>query len=193
MANYNASLRYKGTNGKMRGFGVWVMEYEQGHTLAGEEAQSRWYKHFYPKSYSPGVMTIKGRVPTQHRYDQLATFIRDHQEALIRAPGASNIAGQSQLPLLKFSLPSENIYVDGWVNTFEAGAKRFNTAPEYTLDFVVIRDNHSATLDLRPAYTVRAWFTGATVEQGTIDNKVTADLGYEMHIDDDGEGGRGGV
>lgn len=193
MANYNVAIKYKGSNGKYRGFGLWVMEYEQSHTLAGDEAQSKWFKHFYPRSYSPGAMTIRGRVPTQHRYDQLAKFIREHQEFMIRTPGASNIKDRVQLPLMKLSFPSENIYVDGWINSFAAGAKRFNTAPEFSFDFMVVRDNHSSTMDLRPAYAIRSWFTGAVIEQGTIDNQATADLGYEMTVDPDGEGRRGGV
>lgn len=193
MSNYNASIQYTQRNGRAIAFGLWVMDYDQPHTLAGNEATSRWYKHFYPRSYAPGVMSIHGRVRTQYRYDQLADYIRGHQEHMLRTAGASNIAGRTQIPLLRLSIPSENIYIDGWVETFKAGAKRFDPAPEFDLDFVVIRDNHSANVDLRPAYAIRSWFTGAVIEQGREAPRVETQVRPgPFAVDDDGPGGRGG-
>lgn len=190
---YNASLIYKGRQGKNKGFGLWVMEYEQSHSLAGEEIQSTLFKRFYPRSYAPSPMTVKGRVRTQHRYEQLAKFIRDHQLYLIDTPGLSN-AGKYQLPLLKLSIPSENVYVEGFIGSFQAGARRFNVAPEYTFDFFTIKDNHSANANIRPSHPIRMWWSGQIIEEGEIIEDRTEEYDA-MNIpghDPDGLGRRGG-
>jgi hypothetical protein len=175
MSNYNASLKYTTYGGHQLGFGLWIMEYSQSHDLAGSASQSKFFKHFYPRSYSPGPVTVTGRVSTQFRYDQLAEFIRFHQEVMVQNSGLSN-AGDNQLPLLKLSIPSENFYVEGWIEAFASGAKRFNPAPEYTFDFTVVKDQHSLNVDLRPASVIRSWWNASIFNIGEIHNETDVDV-----------------
>lgn len=185
---YNAAIKYVDTKGKLRGLGLWVMEYSQEHSLGGSSSQSRWFKHFYPRSYSPGAITVTGRVRTQQRYDQVSEFIRDHQQVMIQRAGYSNSGTKNQLPLMRLSIPFENLYVEGWVNSFAAGAKRFNPAPEFTLDFVVVKDNHSMNSEMRPASVLRSWWNGSIIDVGEIHNEADIDLQegtiYNPYIDE---------
>lgn len=173
MSKYNATLSYPVATNKSKAFGIWIMKYEQGHRVGGSSAQSKWFKHFYPRGYAPGAITVTGRVPNQYTYDLLAEFVRGHQEFMIQSAGASNLSGRSQVPLLHLALPSENIYVDGWVDAFNAGAKRFNPAPEFTFEFSVIKDNHSKNYELTPSYALRAWWTGKTIDTAATAPKIT--------------------
>jgi hypothetical protein len=172
--SYNAAIKYN-SSGKLLGLGLWVMEYSQTHDLGGSSQQSKWYKHFYPRSYAPGTITVSGRVRTQQRYDQVVEFIRGHQETMIQKAGSSNAGTKNQLPLLKLSIPSENLYVEGWVASIAGGAKRFNPAPEYTFEFFVVKDAHSMNTDLRPASVMRSWWNGSIIDAGEIHNEVQID------------------
>lgn len=170
-SNFNAAIRYRNS-----GFGLWVMGLNQTHALGGSSAQSKWFKHFYTKSYSPGVMNVTGRVRTQHRYDQLAEFIRAHHEVLLSGESFSNTSEGIQIPLMKLSIPSENLYMDGWIENFQGGAKKFNPAPEFSFDFFIIRDNHSANYEMIPASVIRSWWEGHSIYAGhEIQNQVQVD------------------
>jgi hypothetical protein len=173
--SYNAAIKFTNASGKQLGLGLWVMEYSQSHDLAGDISQSKWYRHFYPRSYSPGAITVTGRVRTQQRYDQVTEFVRQHQELMIQRAGYSNAGTRYQLPLMSLSIPFENIYVEGWIASIQAGAKRFNPAPEYTFDFLVVKDSHSMNIDLRPASVIRSWWNGSIIDAGEIHNEVVID------------------
>jgi len=167
LANSNAYLKYAGGT-----FPLWVMGLEQVHELAGTTAQSKTYQHFYPRSYFPGAMVITGRVRNQAMYDDLADYIRGHQLALINNPtldsglsgSLTNRPGNETIPLLEFNFPEENLLLTGWITPFEAGAKRFNVAPEYTMNFVIASDRHSTNDRINPSFAVRGWWTGAFLD-----------------------------
>jgi hypothetical protein len=141
----NAQLSYTTTQQFARN--VWIMELEQEHTLDGEVAQSRFYQHFYARSYAPGQMMLTGRVPTQDHLDWLGEFVRNHQIAMLSS-GSSNIGNPNTdaIPLMRLYIPSEGVDYKGYVNTFRTYTERFNLAPEFTLDFEVIEDNHSTAI-----------------------------------------------
>lgn len=165
MARFNAGLIYTPPHRPTQNYNMWVTEYSQPHDLAGSSSQSKLFQHFYPRSYSPGSLTIQGHVPLQEDYNNLGKFIRKHHMILMGLSGRSNV-GATQLPLMKFVLPSEGIYVEGYVKTFEDGAKRFAVAPEYTLEFIVVKDAHSKNLDIRSSYAIRSMWLGQYIDQG---------------------------
>lgn len=179
LSNSNAYLRYSGGT-----FPLWVMGLEQIHELAGSTAQAKTYQHFYPRSYFPGAMMITGRVRNQKMYDDLAEFIRGHQLALVNNPvlesglsgSLTNRPGRETIPLLEFNFPEENLLLTGWITPFEAGAKRFNVAPEYTLTFVIASDRHSTNDSINASFAVRGWWSGAFLDfdlNGPINSSLT--------------------
>lgn len=175
MGRFNAALIYTPPGKNTLHYNMWVTEYSQPHTLAGTTAQAKLFKHFYPNSYAPGAISIKGRVPTQKDYNNLGTFIRNHHMLLMGLPGLSN-AGSKQLPLMKLVVDGEGIVVEGFVESFDDGAQRFNVAPEFQLDIVVIKDLHSKNQDIIPAYAMRSAWIGRFVDETqkeSISNQTT--------------------
>lgn len=157
---FNAYLQFQDITGNTNTFAMWVMQYTQAHQLAGQEYQSKLFKHFYPRSYSPGDMMVTGRVPYQNDYDNLAEFIRSHQITMMGQPGLSNIAdgnSSSTLSLMILGIPSEGIEVSGIVKQFQAGAKRFNVAPEFQFNFFIVQDRHSTLTEVPLETLSRVW------------------------------------
>lgn len=174
MSEFNGWLQYKPVRKGIQGFRFWVMEYSQAHQLSGTQAQSKMFQHFYARSYAAAPISVTARVRDDAEYHKLAKYIRGHHEELMRNPGMSNVRG-GELPLMGLGIKDEGIYVTGWVESFEAGAKRFNVAPEVSFDFVVVQDSHSANTNMRPLSVTRAWWTGQMVRsdeiiEGTMDD-----------------------
>lgn len=159
---YNAHLRYTDENNKNHYYYLWVMDYDQPFELAGSEEQSKKYQHFYAKSYAPGDMTVTGRSPYQTEYNNLAEYIREFHWRLINATPASNAKGDF-IPMLKLVIPSEGISVHGLIKSFKAGARRFNVAPPFTFDFMVIKNDHQSTINFKSSYAIRSTWTGKLV------------------------------
>ena len=185
---YNAYLQYRLANGRST-YRMWVMDIQQTHNLAGMSAQSKMFQHFYPKSYSPGAIDVTGRVRTQEDYDSLADYIRKHQLLLVSGGGFSNTGpSEGQIPLIRMGIPSEALIVEGWIDSFQAGARRFNPAPEFKFSFYVVKDAHSANSDMIPAYAMRKWWSGEDIGLNPIQNR--ADTDYEDQYERDWPGDR---
>lgn len=138
----NAKVYFNTSGGNVVEKNLWIMEISQGHEIRGKGAQSLLFHHFYPTSYAAGPMKVKGRVPNQAHYDYLGQVIRSHQVMIANNRGATNTVAYNDLALLKLEIPSEGILVEGFIKKFNAGAKRFNPAPEFEFEFEVIRDRH---------------------------------------------------
>lgn len=173
-SSYNSFLKYTNIQGKTLTYNMWVMEYSQTHALAGTSAQSKMFKHYYPKSYSPGNVSVIGRVRTQSDYNNLGTYIRNFHITLMNSSGRSN-AGSKQLPLMMLFINGEGLNIQGIPASFQAGAKRFNVAPEFRFDFMVIKDAHSKNADMRPGYAMRQMWTGDFIDEGAIDTGNVVD------------------
>lgn len=163
---YNAHLFYKDEKRRGHYFYLWVTDYDQPFELAGAEEQSKLYQHFYAKSYAPSDMTVMGRTPHQTHYNSLAEYIRIFQLRMVSATPASNAPGDF-IPMLTLKIPSEGIDVQGFIKSFKAGAKRFNVAPEFTFDFVVIKnvpaDQYIGTVGFAPSTAIKNNWSGALV------------------------------
>lgn len=163
---YNAHLHYKDEHKKNHYFYLWVMDYDQPFVLSGAEEQSKRYQHFYAKSYAPGDMTVSGRSPYQTQYNNLAEYIREFHNRLLNHTPASNAPGDF-IPMLNFVIPSEGVDVHGIIKSFKAGARRFNVAPPFTFDFMVIKnvpaDKYIGTVGFYPSTAIRDNWTGKLV------------------------------
>lgn len=77
---------------------------------------------------------------------------------------------------MRFAIPSEGFYTEGLIKSFQAGAKRFAVAPEFQLNFTVIKDSHSKNADMVAGSTLRAFWTGDFIDQGSsIDTTTIVD------------------
>lgn len=163
---YNAHFHYKDAHNKHHYFYFFVMDYDQPFELAGSEEQSKNYKHFYAKSYAPGDMTITGRSPYQTQYNNFAEYIREFHNRLVNHTGQSNAPGDF-IPMLHLLIPSEGVDVYGLVKSFKAGARRFNVAPEFTFDFMVIKnqpaDQYIGVVGFAPSTAIKDNWSGKLV------------------------------
>jgi hypothetical protein len=166
LRQYNAHLKYLDNSRKSHIFYLYVMEYDQPFELAGSEEQSLRYQHFYAKSYAPGDMNVMGRAPHQTQYNSLAEYIREFHWRIINASPASNAKGDF-IPMLNLVIPVEGISVHGIIKSFTAGAKRFNVAPPFSFDFMVMKNDYQSTVNFQPSYTLRATWTGGLVGSAT--------------------------
>src|SRR6476646_5017673 len=134
---YNASMVYKDAKKKRHRFEFYIMSYTQPFELAGSHSQAKRYQHFYAKSYAPGDMSFVGRSVHQTQYNNFAEYVREFHNRILNATPASNAKGDF-IPLVQLEIPLEGINVHGLVKSFVAGAKRFNVAPQFSFDFMVI-------------------------------------------------------
>lgn len=162
----NAYLAFKNSNGQLSTFLLWVMEYEQPHAMQGSSHQSFGYKRYYPKSYAPGKITVKGRLPDMNQQNQLGEFIREHQRLTLSKAGASNL-NSNPIVLMNFGIPKDGFSVAGLIPTFRAERRRYNPGPEYTFDFEVIRDRNSTNSEITPASALRSWWSGEVIDSST--------------------------
>jgi hypothetical protein len=123
------------------------MKVSQQHQLSGAKHQSRLKAHFYPRAHMPGNLMVTGRCESQEDYQRLARFIRRHQRAMISAPPEEllhrfDTGNDGYLRLLRFSLPSENIFIRGWIDKFAINKRGvFEPVPEYQLSIFVVFDH----------------------------------------------------
>jgi len=175
---YNARIAYTKENGLIAKFYLWVNEYSQAHAVGGSNAQSKMFQHFYPKNYSPGTVSVIGRVRDLHTYERLGEFIRAHQITILQGPPrVANIGSiDNQIPLMSLSIPDENYYIEGWIQPFIAGTKRFNVAPEFRFEFFVVKDQHSSNELVRPLYTVHRLWNGDFIDNQPPAIEDTVDI-----------------
>lgn len=181
----NAYLSYRNSSGQRVTFLLWVMEFEQPHSLEGASNQSFGYKQFYPKSYAPSKISVTGRLPDADQHEQLGKFVRDHQKMMLAHAGAGNISGR-QIALMTFAVPSEGILVTGFIPSFRTERRRFNPAPEYTFEFEPVTDRNSTSAQI-PSTAVRSWWTGEVIDRPVkvvTEEPITDDLSIATQLDE---------
>lgn len=160
----NALLSWEDENGTHRHV-LWVMEYSQPQQLTGSKAQSRTKAHFYPRAHAPGNITVSGRCESQADYQRLALFIRRHQRSILNVPhnerfARINTTNPGYKRLLRLSIPTENLYVRGWIDKFSISKKGvFEPVPEYRFDFFVVFD--ATAVDIGISHRIRSYYSAS--------------------------------
>jgi hypothetical protein len=184
----NSELYYKSDKPHSRG--LWVMEISQGHELSGSAYQSRTKRHFYPRSYAPGDIVVKGRCSSQEQLQTLSLFIRMHQRAIMAMPrnqrfARINTSSPGYQRLLRLSIPSERLLVRGWVSNFSIIKKGvFDPAPEYTFNFFVVFDNTAQNIAL--SHRIRRFYDAADYAFATVNVPEETPDRPKTPEDDDG-------
>jgi hypothetical protein len=133
---------------------LWVEEITVDFSMFGSTGQSRHKREFYPHSFNEPTLRMTGRMPNQREFNKLAAFVREsHSEAL---NGRQNISetgkGTKVYPtvtlLMKGNPPSKKkprtqkggrrgMKLEGYIKSVTAGAKKFEFAPMFQIDFIV--------------------------------------------------------
>lgn len=180
----NAFLSYTDDTGT-HVFPINVMSYEQPLALSGSTAQSRLSRQFYPKTFSPSDITVKGRCDSQKDYQRLALFVRKHHLALVSTPNdvmftRLDVNSTGYRRLMRLFIRGEDFDVRGWVakNTI---SKRgvFEPAPEFNLAFTPVFDSRSKEVLI--SYALIKSFAhynpeGAFSRPGVVDPIDTGDI-----------------
>lgn len=145
---------------------LWITSIEQPHQITGTRKQSKHVAHWYPKSYAPGDLSVTIRNRTQRDYQRLANLVRLHHKMMTDTPGMrfSNKSGSTGRRHLMFlQIPSEDIYVRGWISTFTLTKKGVHdVAPEYTFSFFTAFDLYSS--DPIISHQIREWWNPAKMK-----------------------------
>jgi hypothetical protein len=132
------------TNPSGEHFYLWVEDISIDFTMGGSYGQSRYRRQFFPKAFNQPVMKVKGRAPNQYQYNLLASFMREaHTESLtsssdgtikfvLKGAGRENVKNQSNI-----KGGHKPLIFEGYLKSIDAGAQKFNYAPEYSFDVIL--------------------------------------------------------
>lgn len=177
---------------------LWVMTLGQTFGVSGMRAQSRRTAHWYPGAMQIGTLSVTGRERDQAGAQYLANFIRRHHESMISLPGtrfSSQSTTKGNKMLMKLQVPSEDMYVEGWIGNFTRNNRGVHeVAPEFKFEFTVINDRLTAG-DPTVSVQIRDAYSGAKTlkyeEIFTINNEPTvAPGGGDMDTGRERRGGR---
>lgn len=145
----NAFLEYlvDVTNGTKRHVhALYLNEVNAVHALTGDTAQSRWTRHFYPRTYAQGVYNLTVHCTSQEDLGALGTFVRRNHRALISRAGnfaVNDPSDNGYRRLMLLAIPGENIMARGWVPNIMILKKGvFEPAPIVSFDFFVAFDHN---------------------------------------------------
>lgn len=148
---------------------LYLNELSAVYTLNGETAQSRWTRHFYPRTYAQGAYNLTVHCTSQEDLGALGTFIRRNHRALIARAGnfaVNDPSDNGYKRLMLLSIPDENIMARGWVPTITILKKGvFEPAPIVTFDFVVAFDHNEQNFAV--SRQVRDW--AGVIKQSNAD------------------------
>jgi hypothetical protein len=123
---------------------LWVHDINIDFTRGGSYGQSRYRRQFFPKAFNQPTMTVSGRAPNQYQYNLMAAFMREsHTEALsgsskqtirivLKGAGRDNPKNQSNI-----KGGHKPLIFEGYLKTIDAGAQKFNYAPEYSFEVIL--------------------------------------------------------
>lgn len=149
---------------------MWIEEISADFSLSGTSGQSRMKRDFYPHSFNDVKLMVKGRVASTQEYNRLALFVREHHWRALDSINGGGTADQtlqfvlhntygnghtwrkprSQDSELGHALtntkgPHRPWSVNGFVESINAGATRFEVAPQFEFAFVVTRSEFNAS------------------------------------------------
>lgn len=139
---------------------LWITRISQPNQLSGQSYQSRFTKHFYPRYYSPGNLSVECITNSQQNYQEVATFIRGHHKFMANLPTstyAQSFQANISPFLMTLSIPNEGILLQGIVPSFNLNKKGvFDPAPAFNFDFIILYDS-SRSSDAYVSSAVKTW------------------------------------
>jgi len=127
---------------------LWIVDVAADFELAGTSAQSARKRDFYARNFVQPRLRVQGISGDSAQYQKLAEFIRDAQMKAILYGDHQNVknptmeltvfgGGWSDSNLRNTKGRTRTIKVQGYIESIERGAKRFEFSPEWTFDFVI--------------------------------------------------------
>ena len=137
-------------------FKLWIEDLVLNFSMSGSFGQSRYRKQFYPKAFNQPTMIVQGKMPNQYEYNKLAAFIRESHFDALNQSNRKTAAGGSVPKFDKKTVtlrikdagdknpPKRNLKgghlalaFEGYIKNIEAGARKFQFAPDFQFEFVV--------------------------------------------------------
>lgn len=110
-------------------FEFWLEEITYGFGATGDVATSHFYDAQYHRSFNLKPYHVKGRVPTEKYYDQMAEYIAKAQYDMARGR-----------PRMRLIVPAASIAIFGFIPAFRGGHQPegggFEVAPVIEFDFI---------------------------------------------------------
>jgi len=127
---------------------LWIEKLTQDNGIEGQSYQSRFTRHFYPRYYSPGNLSVSCITNSQEKYQEMAMFIRSHHKFMANLPTSTyaNAFDNGMSPfLMTLSIPNEGILMQGIVDSFNLNKKGvFDPAPKFNLNFIILYDSSTS-------------------------------------------------
>jgi hypothetical protein len=168
---------------------VWfyVDDFEANFEVTGSTAQSKKTRQFYPHNMAQPSVTVTGVAPSNHFYNELASFVRAAQYYSVsgrelRMAGLTTqdyrtMTGPSGKPIyrptMQFNLyarnqksaPHNKLHLswklEGYVKNIRAGGEKANVAPTFTFEFIIAEvsghEKHLFDDDLVRGRAILSW------------------------------------
>lgn len=146
---------------------LWIEDLRLNFSMSGTMGQSRYRKQFYPKAFNQPSMMVRGKMPNQYEYNKLAAFIREsHFDALNQTNRKTvsdgtkatfdkktvtlRIKNAGEGPRPKRNLKGGHIVLafEGYIKNIEAGAEKFQFAPDFQFEFVVAGSKDTGSIGI---------------------------------------------
>jgi len=123
---------------------LWVHEINIDFSMSGSVGQSRYRRQFFPKSFNQPVMNVKGQCANQYQYNVLSSFMRESHYQSLKNSGSPTVQillkgagkrGKNKQRSIKGG--HKGLIFQGYLNNFDAGAMKFNYAPEFSFDVIL--------------------------------------------------------
>jgi hypothetical protein len=142
---------------------LWAEDIQMDFAMAGSTGQSRFRNQFYPKSFNQPKLQVSGRMPNQYEYNRLANFVREnHMQVLSGVEVKAPIGQQTvQAPVIKLFIRGNSLKTyknvkgghkahsfEGYISNIQAGAIKFNFAPEFKFEFIPLKSKFNGQYGL---------------------------------------------
>lgn len=120
---------------------LWVTDNESDFGIAGQTAQSRMRRTFFPHNLSQTAYSITGQCPNQEEYGRLTEFVRSAQVSALTSQTLMRlIIPEAGLPGGR-TMKGRRKAIDaiGYVQAMPRSHERFVNAPSYTFSFIISR------------------------------------------------------
>lgn len=124
---------------------MWVNEYNADFAMAGQTAQSKKRREFFPHNFTQPSLNIIGQTPNQYQHARLAEFIRRHQRRAaisdtqvltLRILGGGSETARDAVKGIR-----DPVDVVGYINTAQRTAEVGINAPDFQFSFVILKAN----------------------------------------------------
>lgn len=122
---------------------MWVNAIESDFAMAGQTAQSKKRREFFPHNFTQPSLTISGQTPNQYQHARLAEFIRQHQKQSAisdkRVLNLKILGGGEDTKQETVKGIRDPVDLTGYINSAQRTAEVGVNAPDFSFSFVILK------------------------------------------------------